>query len=79
MAALSSAPTLLAIAALFIARTARKRRNNAFRIFQQPRQIFFSLAVVRASSAMNGSMYAARDASLSTAAGFFIFGGDAAS
>jgi hypothetical protein len=46
---------------------------------QHPRQIFFNLAVVRASSAMNGSLNAGRDASLSTAAGFAAFGGDAAS
>src|ERR1700737_3510058 len=65
------------------ARCANRSRNceaiGFLRAFQQPRQMFFSLAVVRASSAMNGALYAARDASLSTASGFFVFGGDAAS
>jgi hypothetical protein len=56
---------------------AEERRPPA--AFQQPRQIFFSLAVVRASSAMNGSVNGGRDASLETAAGFAAFGGDAAS
>jgi len=60
--------------------TVREKEEDCFfRLFQQPRQIFFSLAVVRASSAINGSLYAARDTSFSTAVGFSIFGGDAAS
>jgi hypothetical protein len=47
--------------------------------FQQPRQIFFSLAVIRASSAVIGSVNGGRDASLSMDAGFAVLGGDAAS
>ncbi|WP_298884857.1 hypothetical protein [uncultured Bradyrhizobium sp.] len=45
---------------------------------QQPRQIFFSFAAVRASSATNGSLYP-DDAAELFSAGFTIFSGNAAS
>jgi hypothetical protein len=46
---------------------------------QQPRQIPFSLATVRASSAMKGSLQDGRHASLSAAVSSRILGGDAGS
>lgn len=45
---------------------------------QQPRQMFFSFAAVRASSATNGSLYP-DDGALLVSAGFLAFGGNAAS
>jgi hypothetical protein len=63
-------------------RNAAKSRPGGSMKRQQPRQMFFSFAAVRASSSMYGSLWpdgASTDPATLVEPGFFNFGGNAAS